>query len=65
MLQDGEEMWQGRAYDIEHAEDRCFYHDSPGSLERYTLQRWGKVKVSREISVDGWVTVYENQSLVG
>jgi len=65
MLQDGGEVWRGKAYDTEHAEERCFavWDECPGSLERYTLQYWGKVKISRTMTDDGWVTVYENQCL--
>lgn len=65
MLQDGEEVWRGKAYDAEHAEERFFdaWDESPGSLERYTLQRWGLVRVASWSRIPGWVTVYENQAL--
>jgi len=63
MLEDGEESWRGKARDAEHAEEKCFYDESPGSLVRYTLQKWGKVKISSTMTDDGWVTVYENQAL--
>jgi hypothetical protein len=59
----GEVTWQGQAYDVDHAEERCFFDESPGSLERFTLQRWGRVKLSRSITSDGWVTIYKNQCL--
>ncbi len=63
MLADGEQEWSGRASDSAHAEEKCFYDESPGSLVRYTLQRWGKVKISSTMSHPGWVDVYKNQSL--
>lgn len=63
MLEDGEESWRGKAHDVEHAEEKCFYDEPPGSLVRYTLQRWGTVKFSKQLSGPGWVTVYENQAL--
>lgn len=59
----GETIWQGRAHDVSDAEERCFYFDQPGSLERFTLQRWGTVHYSRELRGKGWVTVYENRHL--
>ena len=59
----GETTWSGYAYSPEHAEEKCFYDETPGSLERFTLQVWGKVKISRTMSQDGWKTVYENQCL--
>ena len=60
---DGNEQWRGRACDAGHAEEKCFWDESPGSLERFTLQKWGKVKLSSSITTAGWVTVYANQSL--
>lgn len=63
MLADGEQEWQGRAWDTEHAEERCFYDEEPSSLIRYTLQKWGRVKLSSQIWGEGWITVYENQCL--
>ncbi len=67
MLQDGEEVWRGKAYDAEHAEARFFdaWDESPGSLERFTLQRWGLVRVASWSwsRIPGWVNVYENQVL--
>lgn len=60
---DGNVTWQGNARDVEHAEEKCFWDESPGSLERFTLERWGKVKISRTMSQGGWVTVYKNESL--
>lgn len=63
MLEDGEQAWQGMAYDVESAEEKCFYDDGPFSLVKYTLQKWGRVKLSSQISGDGWVTVYQNESL--
>jgi hypothetical protein len=63
MLCDGEEEWRGAAFDAEHAEERCFYYEPPAASSRYTLQKWGRVKLTRQISTAGWVTVYKNQSL--
>jgi hypothetical protein len=63
MLCNGETEWTGKARDPEHAEWRCFYDESPGSLCRYTLQVWGRVKLSRSISSAGWVNVYKNECL--
>ena len=63
MLEDGEESWRGKAHDVEHAEEKCFYDEPPGSLVRYTLQKWGKVKISSTMTDNGWVTIYENQAL--
>jgi len=60
---EGNETWRGQARDIEHAEERCFYTESPGSLERFTLQVWGRVKLTTEITSKGWVTLYKNESL--
>lgn len=60
---DGNETWRGKAHDTEHAEERCFHDEPPGSLERFTLQVWGKVKLSREISGEGWKTIYKNECL--
>ena len=63
MLCDGEEEWRGAAFDVEHAEERCFYDEPPATCSRYTLQKWGRVKLTRSISALGWVTIYKNQSL--
>lgn len=60
MLEDGETIWQGRAHEAAEAEERAFYDEPPGSLCAYTLQRWGKVKISSSMTDDGWVTIYEN-----
>ena len=38
MLENGEVSWTGRARNPEHAEERCFHDEEPGSLVRYTLQ---------------------------
>jgi hypothetical protein len=54
MLADGEEEWRGKAHSAEEAEEKCFYHEEPASLVRYTLQVWRKNK---------WVTIYENASI--
>jgi len=59
----GETVWNGKAYDEEQAEERCFFDESPGALERFTLQRWQDVKVTKSIKTKGWVTIYENQCL--
>ena len=63
MLEDGEETWRGMAYDVESAEEKCFCDDGPFSLVKYTLQKWGRVKFSKQISGEGWVTVYQNENL--
>lgn len=60
---EGNEIWRGKAHDVSHAEERCFSDESPGSLERFTLQRWGRVKLTKQIKTDGWVTVYRNECL--
>ncbi len=59
----GETVWSGRACDADHAEEKCFWDESPGTLERFTLQKWGRVKLSRQITGAGWITVYRNQCL--
>ncbi len=65
MLLDGEEFWRGAAHDAEDAEDNCFdsWEDCPGSLERYTLQKWGTVNLTRSIKDRAWVTVYKDKCL--
>ena len=65
MLADGEQEWSGRAFNTEHAEERCFFDEEPNSLVKYTLQRWGNKKISSSMTMKDWITVYENQSLVG
>ena len=65
MLADGEQEWSGRAFNTEHAEERCFFNEEPGSLVKYTLQKWGRKKISSTMTMENWITVYENQSLVG
>lgn len=62
MLCDGVEEWRGKAHDVEHAEDRCFFDESPGELNRYTLQRW---KPHKKLPAGKWVTIYESESLAG
>jgi hypothetical protein len=54
MLEGGEQYWAGRAYDANHAEERAFWEDEPGSYPRYTLQRWDGKK---------WVTIYKDACL--
>ena len=63
MLAAGEQEWSGNARDTEHAEEKCFWDELPGSLVRYTLQKWGRVKFGKSISGPGWVTIYGNQPL--
>ena len=63
MLCDGVPEWQGRAYSTEDAEEKCFFDEPPGSLNRYTLQRWGTVKLGPTMRGKGWVTVYADQCL--
>ena len=59
----GNTTWQGYAYGVEHAEERCFFDEMPGSLERYTLQRWGTVSYSKSVKGKGWVTIYKDECL--
>lgn len=63
MLADGEQEWSGYAYDTEHAEEKCFFDESPCSLVKYTLQKWGTKKISQSMTMSDWVTVYENEKL--
>lgn len=63
MLENGEIFWSGYAYDTEQAEEKCFYDESPGSLVKYTLQKWGTKKISQSMTMNDWVTVYENENL--
>jgi len=65
MQQHGETVWQGHARNDYHAEERFFDagDETPGSLERYTLQRWGTVKLGPTMRGKGWVTVYADQCL--
>jgi hypothetical protein len=63
LLEDGEELWRGKAYDAEHAEEKAFSDEPPGSIPRYTLQRRGVVKLSRQIQSMGWITVYKDERL--
>lgn len=53
-LKDGFEDWRGSAYDVEQAEDKAFFHECPGELERYTLQVWTGKK---------WRTIYRDACL--
>ena len=59
----GNETWRGKAFDVSHAEEKCFFDESPGSMERFTLQLWGPVKLTRQITSNGWRTIYENECL--
>jgi hypothetical protein len=54
MLMDGNQFWIGTAWDEEEAEERCFHDEEPGSLVRYTLERWAGKK---------WVEVYRNKAI--
>ncbi len=63
MLADGEQEWSGKAWDTEHAEERCFFHEEPSSLVKYTLQKWGTKKISSTMTMQDWITVYENERL--
>lgn len=63
MLENGEQFWSGKAWDAEHAEERCFYDEEPGSLVKYTLQKWGTKKISHSMTMQDWITVYENERL--
>lgn len=65
MLQYGEEIWRGKAIDWKDAEERCFdsWDETPGSLERYTLQRWGVISYGPSMKGKGWVMVYKDQCL--
>ena len=56
MLENGEVFWTGRARNPEHAEERCFHDEEPGSLVRYTLQYWSE-------SRKDWITVYKDTHL--
>jgi hypothetical protein len=59
----GEETWRGKAYDVSHAEEKCFFDESPGTFEKFTLQYWGNVKLTRQIKSKGWKTIYKNETL--
>jgi hypothetical protein len=63
ILQNGECIWQGRAYDPEHAEEKCFDDETPGGFERFTLQVWGTVRLSKSMRGKDWKTVYTDQCL--
>jgi hypothetical protein len=54
MLENGEQYWTGKAFDPEHAEERAFWDEEPGSYPRYTLQQWNGKK---------WVTIYKDECL--
>lgn len=60
VLESGEEVWRGTAYDEDNALDKCFFDENPGNLT-YTLEKWGKVKYSRELSGPGWVKVWNGR----
>jgi hypothetical protein len=53
MLEDGEVSWTGRARNPEHAEEKCFADEEPGSLVAYTLQYWSE-------SSQSWMTIYKD-----
>jgi hypothetical protein len=53
MLENGETSWSGQARDAEHAEEKCFADEEPGSLVAYTLQYWSE-------SSQSWVTIYKD-----
>jgi hypothetical protein len=63
ITQDGSTVWQGRAYDVEHAIEKAFFDETPGTLERFDMDRWGRVKLSRSIKSQGWVNVFRNECL--
>lgn len=63
MLANGEEEWRGVAWSMEHAEERCFYHEEPNHSTRYTLQKWSAVNFTKEIKGNDWKTIYENALL--
>lgn len=64
ILEDGDQYWQGRAYDADHALERCYDDGGPGSLVKVTIEKWGKVKLSRALRAPGWVKVWEGQYCV-
>ena len=61
MLCDGEQEWTGRAQNPEHAEQKCFRDEEPGSLCRYTLERWQPAPGAPQRGK--WVTIYKDASL--
>ena len=54
-------IWSGKAWDCDGALERCFGDESPGGLCRYRVERWGRVKVARGISVPGWELEWEGK----
>jgi hypothetical protein len=62
ILENGELYWRGKAHDPNHAEERAFWDDQPGSLCRYTLQEYKKIKVGAN-RVWGWFTHYKNEPI--
>lgn len=63
ILADGEQEWMGYATCPEQAEEKCFNHEEPAPLVRYTLQVMGDVKISKTMKQKGWVNIYENESI--
>jgi hypothetical protein len=61
VLEDGHEIWRGAAYDTDHAWERCFWDEEPGSIPVYRLEKAGKVKISSTMTQPGWVKVWEGR----
>lgn len=59
-----EPVWTGKAYDAQHAIERAFYDETPGSLERYDIQVWSTAKIYSGIAGTGhWKTLETNVCL--
>lgn len=63
ILEDGEQLWKGLAHDPDHALEKCFNDEEPGSLCRYTLQEYRMIKLSKSNKGMGWHTHMENANL--
>lgn len=59
--EDGEVYWTGKAYDVDHALEKCYDDGGPGSLVTVKVEAEGQVKISSTMSEPGWVKQWEGQ----
>lgn len=61
ILENGEPYWHGRAYDTDHALEKCYDDGGPGSLVSVTVEEWATVKLGSILRGKGWVKRWKGQ----
>lgn len=61
ILENSGVYWHGKAHNIDHALEKCYDDETPGSLTLLQVDEWATVHFTKQIKGKGWVKRWQGK----